>query len=75
MVRILDSRSLWGSACSWTQGGADTPTPKLPLGKCPQLPLPGACRLGCHSPLRGSLFLTLLSLVHDSNSGQARPAL
>lgn len=42
---------------------ADTPTLKLPLGKCWQLPLPCACRLGCHSPLKGSLFLTLLRPV------------
>lgn len=50
--------------------GADMPTPKLPLGKCWQLPLPGARGLVCHGPLRGSPFLTLFSLVHDSISGQ-----
>lgn len=66
MVRILDFGypcgvlpvpQLWG-------GGAETQTPKLPLGKYWQLPLSGACGLRCHSPLRGSPFLTLLSLVH-----------
>lgn len=62
MASILDS----GDPCGllpvpglWV--GADTPTPKLPLGKC-QAASP-SCRLGCHSPLRGSLFLALLSLV------------
>lgn len=58
----------WPSLGALTSPGlraraADTPTLKLPLGKCWQLPLPGACRLGCHSPLKGSLFLTLLRPV------------
>lgn len=76
MARILDLASLgWGPACSWTLVGANTPTLKLPLGKFWQLPLPGVCGPECRSPLRGSLFLTLFSLVHYRSSGQAGPAL
>lgn len=60
--RILDLPGVLTIPGLWARV-ADTPTLKLPLGKCWQLPLPGACRLGCHSPLKGSLFLTLLGTV------------
>lgn len=61
MVRILDSGDPRGVLpVPGLRAGVDTPIPKLPLGKCQQLPLPKPVGRGvCHSPGRGSLLLRI----------------